>query len=234
MAIRSGLARQMAETARATGRLLMIGHCLRFWPEYVMIKEMIDSKRYGAVRSALLTRRSGRPGWSDDSWFYDNRRSGSAALDLHVHDVDTIQWMFGVPAKVSSTGSVQADGGIEHITTLYHFANGPSVVAEGAWDYPGPYPFDMAMTVVFERATAVFALSADPSLTVYKSDPREVEHPPVPKANAYTEELRCFVGSIQSGTAPKAVTPEQAAQAVAVVEAEVRSVRTGRPVTVKA
>ncbi|MFW6065817.1 MAG: Gfo/Idh/MocA family protein, partial [Planctomycetota bacterium] len=87
MALRTDQARAMLAAAETAGRTLMVGHVLRFWPEYVAIKQIIDDGRFGRVRSAALRRISGPPGW-DAGWYADASLSGSAAMDLHIHDVD--------------------------------------------------------------------------------------------------------------------------------------------------
>jgi len=49
MSLNSGDCREMAEVAKQSGKTLQIGHCIRFWPEYVQAKEIIDSQKYGKV-----------------------------------------------------------------------------------------------------------------------------------------------------------------------------------------
>src|SRR4029453_5583634 len=88
------------------------------------------------------------PAWSP-AFYGDPARSGGALFDLHVHDADLVRWLFGAPGAVTSTGT------LDHVTTLYRYADGPAhVVAEGGWDHAGGFPFSMGYTVVFERATA--------------------------------------------------------------------------------
>jgi len=233
MARTSRWARKMVRTAEERGRLLGVGHCLRFWPEYVILKERIDSGRYGPVRSATFTRLSATPLWSWDNWLQDQERSGAAALDLHIHDTDTVQWFFGRPARVTAQGTFAPDGGVNHIVTTYHYENGPLVVAEGGWDFPGPFPFRMGAVVLFESAAAEYHMLRTPTLSVYDAKTGKAENPPVPALNGYTEELRSFVDCVAAGTPPTRITPPEAAAAVAIVEAEIKSVRTGRTVAVK-
>lgn len=33
----------MMNVAQKSGKMLMIGHCLRFWSEYVFLKEAVES-----------------------------------------------------------------------------------------------------------------------------------------------------------------------------------------------
>ena len=232
MAITSRKARQMTEAAEAGGRLLAVGHVLRFWPEYLLIKQWIDSGIYGAVRSASFTRLSGRPMWSWDNWLQDPKRSGAAALDLHIHDADTVQWFFGLPAKVSAAGTFEGDA-LAHILAQYHYADGPLVVAEGGWNYPQSFPFRMEASLVFEKAAVEYSTLRSPTLTVYEDGAKEPKHPEVPAQDGYTEELRYFVGCVASGRKPERIAPAAAVAAVAIVEAEMKAARKGRPVAVK-
>jgi len=232
MAITSRKAARMIAAAEASGRMLAVGHVLRFWPEYLLIKQWIDSGVYGAVRSAMFTRLSGRPLWSWDNWLQDPKRSGAAALDLHIHDADTIQWFFGRPGKVSATGTFEGEA-LSHVVARYHYDGGPLVMAEGGWDYPQSFPFRMEASVVFEKAAVEYSSRRSPTLTVYEADAKEPTHPPVAAQDGYTEELRYFIGCVASGRKPDRIAPADAAAAVAIVEAEVKAARKGRPVAVR-
>jgi len=228
MALTAALAQEMIATARAADRFLMIGHCLRFWPEYLAIKEMIDSGLYGPVRTAVFTRLSGTPKWSWTDWMRDPKRSGSASLDLHIHDVDTVLWYFGKPQAVSALGASDSPSGFNHIAAQYIYDDGPLVVAEGGWDFPDSYGFRMAAQIGFEAAVVDYDLKKTPALTVFTAE--GAENPPVGTDNAYRDELAYFVDCVATGTPPSRVTAQDAADAVALVEAEVESARTGRPV----
>ena len=226
LALTAAEADELRSQADRAGRMLMVGHCLRFWPEYLMLAEMIDSGRFGPVRSAAFGRFSGLPSWSD--WFGEVGRSGGAALDLHIHDADLVLWYFGRPARVRSRGRRDPGGGVGYIVTDYHFPGGPVVHAEGGW-LPGSVPFRMTARIVFQSATVEYSSASQPTLAVYPAG-GPAEHPAVPSADAYTEELAYFVGCIESGRPPARATAGQAVDAVALVEAEVRSVETGQAV----
>jgi len=232
MARTSALAQTMLDVAEKSGRLLAVGHVLRFWPEYLALKEMIDDGRYGAVKSAVFTRLSPRPLWSWDNWIQDEGRSGGAPLDLHIHDTDTVQWFFGRPERVRAVGT-EEESAMGHILTTYHYADGPAVVAEGGWDYPQTFPFRMAASLVFEKAAAEFTTLASPTLTVYEDGADEPAHPHVPTHDGYTEELRYFVACVAAGKKPERIDPSDAVAAIAIVEAEMESARTGKPVNVQ-
>ena len=52
MALSPAECARMADAATRSGRFLMIGHCLRFWREYVYLKHCVESGGYGQVRGA--------------------------------------------------------------------------------------------------------------------------------------------------------------------------------------
>jgi len=67
------------ETKKAKVKF-MIGMVLRFWPEYVEFKRMVDSDIYGKLATLACTRLSSRPIFGWDGWYFDPKRSGGVAL----------------------------------------------------------------------------------------------------------------------------------------------------------
>ena len=162
---------RMAAAARSAARVLQIGHCIRFWPEYVVTRQLIQGGLFGRTIAASFRRYTAMPAWSPDSWFADEQRSGGQPLDLHIHDTDYIHHVFGLPATVSSV----ADGPQTYISTHYHYDDGPAVVAESTWRMAPAFGFEMSFVVVLERATILFNSSSTPSFRVLPA-----EGPPPP------------------------------------------------------
>ncbi len=73
---------RMISAAEATGRMLFVGQCIRFWPEYEVLAEMVSNGDLGRVASAKFTRLSPPPTWSEGGWLLDSELSGGALLDL--------------------------------------------------------------------------------------------------------------------------------------------------------
>lgn len=160
-------AERLLELQREAGAKAMVGHCIRFWPEYRELKRLADSGEYGRLLSGVFKRISPKPGWAWNGWLHDPDKSGSAALDLHVHDVDFVRSLFGEPDRLTAE-AVKRDGANGHVFSLYRY--GDAVVSlEGGWDYPETFPFEMAYRVSFEKATAVFSSAASPSLRIYET-----------------------------------------------------------------
>src|SRR5436305_7195468 len=71
MALDGASARRMIAEADRAGRVLMTAQVLRFFPEYVALREAMP--RLGPVRAASFGRRCAKPGWG--GWLMDPARS---------------------------------------------------------------------------------------------------------------------------------------------------------------
>ena len=223
---------------------VQVGQCIRFWPEYQALVEVVESGSLGRLLSLSLQRRSPIPTHSAGNWLLDGTLSGGAAVDLHVHDTDFVLHLLGLPKAVTSAATVDKHG-MSHIFTTYDFP-GMAVVSEGGWNYPPKYAFQMAYQAVFERGAVEFDSGAGVFVTRGTSakKPLAVRQPRVGASKAktgnisslggYYNELASFVADVESGKMPKTATPQQAADSLRVVLAEVESARKGRTVNLKA
>ena len=142
--------RALLEKSRATGCQVQVGQVIRFWDEYVELKKMIESGTYGKVVNANFRRISPRPMWGWENWLLDYKRSGGAAQDLHIHDVDYILSLFGEPKSFYSVKNSMSEKN-SYVNTIMQY-DGFAVSAEGTWDLPGSYPFTATFRVNFENA----------------------------------------------------------------------------------
>ena len=192
VALTSAEVGRLAAAAAESDRLCMPAHCMRFWPGWDWLKKAIDAGTYGAVRSAVFRRLASPPSWSPD--FYKNTaRTGGALVDLHIHDADFVLWCFGEPDAVHSTGTV------DHVTSLYRYANGPAhVVAEGGWDHTPGFDFQMRYVVVFDEATVEFDLTRTSPLVLSRGgESAPVE---IPEGDGYAGEVAHLLDAITTGS----------------------------------
>ncbi len=230
MARSAAEAKSMVAAARKTGKKLFLAHCIRFWPSYAKAREIVQSGRYGSVRTARFCRLSGLPGWSWKNWLQQSSKSGLCALDLHIHDADFVMYLFGKPKSVLSVAGGLRPGSLDHIITAYNYGGGRLISAEGAWEYASGYPFSMTFSIAMERAT--LDMTRDLKLMIYPvgGSPKEVK---VPAGDGYLHELRHFIECIHAGEDSPIIPPESALNSIQLVEAEIKSARTGKPVTVR-
>jgi predicted dehydrogenase len=221
------LAREIAKAAKEKQAFLMPAMCLRFWPEWAWLKEMVVNETYGKVLAARFRRVAEPPSWGQKN-FLDGERSGGALLDLHIHDTDFVQFCFGRPRAVFSIGFTKVSGAIDHVVTQYQVESGASVHAEGSWAMAEGFGFSMGYTAVFEEATADYDIARGKRpLKLFEKGkaPRTIR---CPGQDGYVQELRYMIESIQNGTPPTLVTAEDGVSSVEICEAEERSIRTGK------
>jgi len=222
-------AQEMVDAARLADRQLMIGQCIRFWPEYVELKRVVDSGEYGRILSLSMSRRSGRPGYSVGDWVNRPERCMGAALDLHIHDSDFLLHLLGRPRAVFSQAVSDATGWSSIVTQYVH--DGTTVVADGAWNYPEKWGFQMRFSAVFENAVLDYDSRAADPLTRTLADGATL---PVKLSEAmegkdgYFHELSYFVNCIERGEPVAISTGEQAAASLDLVLTEIESAETGR------
>lgn len=125
---------QMIEASKRTGKLLMSAYCNRFFNAAQYIRDLVKSGELGAFRNADFSRISSSPTME---WFLDGELSGGAMLDLHIHDVDMINWMFGMPNSVSAVAkSIVTKGGYDSMSVNYMYDGGKFVHAYCDWATP--------------------------------------------------------------------------------------------------
>lgn len=118
MAMNVCQAKEMADTAAALDRTLMINFSYRFKPTTVMMEQAIASGQLGQIYFANTgwLRQNGIP--RGVGWFYKKQMAGGGPLiDLGVHRIDLAWYLMGRPKVASVSG-----------TTFQHF--GPKQLAD--------------------------------------------------------------------------------------------------------
>ncbi|MGI5817173.1 MAG: Gfo/Idh/MocA family protein [Armatimonadota bacterium] len=215
---------EMIAAAEKAGKMLFIAQCIRFWPEYEVLAQMVESGDLGEVRAARFIRQSPTPGWASEGWLMDAQLSGGALLDLHIHDVDFILSIFGKPNAVLARGSniVSEGDPVDHVDTQYLYDDFVCT-AQGGWVMPGSYPFDMGFQVLGTRGLLEFSVNNDPMLRWYPFD-GEPSTPDYEAGTGYQNELAYFIECVEGGSAPERVPPHSARESVRIVRAEAESI----------
>lgn len=231
MALTSAECRPMIAAAKKARRILQIGHCVRFWPQYAQVREIVKSGRYGRVLAAAFQRLSLTPTWSWKNWILDGALSGGAALDLHIHDADFVQYLFGMPRAVFSRSVRGPSGRDDHIVTQYLYRDRKTVTAEGGWIMAPKFGFQMSFQVVLEKATLIYDCTRDPAFKICTAAGKLLI-PEVEPGDGYSREIAHFAAVISGKKQPAITTPDQSRNSVRLIEAETKSARTGRIINV--
>lgn len=208
MALTPAECQSMIDVQKETGKQLMIGQCLRFWPAYEKLKEYVDNGTFGKVTCAYFARSGGTPANSFENWLQDEKRSGGCILDQHVHDVDTIEWIFGEPEAVSTRGiNIIPGAGLDAVSTHYRYAGDMVINAQDDWAMNGKdMHFQMLFRVNFEKGAIVYERG---KLVIYPNGENSFE-PDLGSDYGYYRELRYFLDRLADHkpieTAPLAST----------------------------
>ena len=224
MAIKLEECLQMIAAAKASGKILQIGHCIRFWPEYAKAKEIIDSGEYGKVIAASFRRLGSAPTWGAENWFADDLRSGGLAFDMHIHDSDFVQYLFGMPKSVRSFGNPKLGKALKHIISRYDFDDDKLVTAEASWAMAGSFGFEMSFNIVLENATITFDCSREIPFRVCPGD-GEAFTPEVTRGDGYSLEIAHFAGLVSGDKLPEIIATEQSVNSIRLVKAGIESIQ---------
>jgi predicted dehydrogenase len=228
MALTVEQADQMIAAAQRADRLLMVAQCIRFWPEYTFLRQQVRAETYGKLLSLNMYRMGGRPQWSWENWFLDVERSGGTILDLHIHDVDYVNYLLGLPDGIQATGrKSEATGSYDIVHACYTYDDGPQVHVHAGWSV-APIPFQSGFDAWFERGFMRYDGQHDPPLQVFgEAGPGPAEYE---RGDAYANEIAYFVHCVEVGTPLTACSPASVRDSLALIEREIVAIESGQTV----
>ncbi len=247
-------AEAMIAAARRAGVLLMIAHPLRFWPEYIRMREVLRSCELGSCLAMTMRRMLSLyvsvPG--EQGWRRESARMGGAVIDLQIHDLDFLYWCFGLPERVFCEATGHTPGDLNHSYATLHYAGGPIALIESSYLLQGD-PMVFSAKAVCERGTLDYALHLEQfdmhalpgseagrahgrdaaSLVCYRANKApEVLATQEPDifASVFQRELAYFVDCVLGRRNNDLLPAEDSLAALQIALACKRSVETGKPV----
>ncbi|MBA2775870.1 MAG: Gfo/Idh/MocA family oxidoreductase [Chloroflexia bacterium] len=224
----------MVAACEQAGVTLMIGHVVRFFPEYQRIKEILDSGELGQI-ATVRALRTNPPVQERSPWFADVEKNGGVVLDLMVHDLDTLCWLLGGVERLFAQGLTytEAQPRRDYAMASLRFRDGAIAHVESSWahsthrtsiEIAGQYGLidfssDNAASLTIERTVAL-SDKLDRPARVY-SRPAVV--------SPQQRELRHFIDCLQSGE-PVMIDGHAGVRAITLANSVLDSMRTGRPV----
>ena len=229
----------LVELAASTSKILMIAHVVRFWPEYVEIKRIIDTGELGKPVSLFAARRQPFPAWSEQ--FRSPTQTGGAILDQMIHDYDIANWLLGTPVAVTAHGRHNArSGAFDQTQVLIDYGTGSALI-DGGMMMPESYPFTANVEVLCERGALEYHFRAGgrsfehgtpkSELTIFRNegDPEVLK---VEQTDAFYNEVAYFLDCIKTGTPATRATPSDALVALDVAIAATESAETGARIAI--
>jgi predicted dehydrogenase len=222
----------MGAAAAAAGRVLMVGHVLRYVPEVVELRRLLAAGELGTARAVSALRLSAPPDWND--WMTDPARSGGVLVDMMIHDFDIALALLG-PAR-SVTALAAADG--RHVNALVACERGDAAI-EGSHAMPPSYPFTAALRVLCDGGVLEHAFVTGAGDEVADAEAASVLaiHPADGEVRRFHEaidpwatQLAHFLDCVAAGSEPRDGSFAQARAALAVALAARRSIESAGPV----
>ena len=224
---------EMIEAAQGAKGQFMIAQVIRFWPEYVYLRKVVEDRSLGELRALHLRRQASAPDYTLGNWIVNPELSGGAILDLHVHDVDFAISLFGKPRSVYAQGYQRQGGSVDRVHASWDYGEQRVVQIEGWWDAPPAFGFNMGFTAVFDTGHAImWDMNSGKPLRVLRAGSKEAEEPTLPADDGYYREIEYFLSCVERGEAPVISTPQESRDAVALALLEKQSVLTGERVHV--
>lgn len=226
---------RMIEATENAGVIFMVGQLLRFWPEYMELKKIIDSDMLGDVHMIYANRLAQHPEWGE--WFKDPAKSGGGLFDLHLHDIDFIYHVFGEVDTIYAIGKQNALGAWNHVLTNITFKNGTKAAVESSYEMPEGFPFTMTFRASGNLGTADFQFSAGVNLEdldaseskfyVFDKKKTNIQTVKIEEIDPYNNELDYFINCIKNNKAPEKMLPKENREVLRIMLAIKNSLETG-------
>lgn len=223
-------------TVAAGGKPVMMGFNRRFDPNFAALKAAFVAGEIG--KGELLSVTSYDPAPPPVSYV---KVSGGLFRDMMIHDFDMCCWLFGLPEKVTATGSCLVDpeigeaGDVDTAVVILHYADGRIATIRNSrravFGYDqrlellgsdGLLSVENQLETTLSKSTASHVSSAKPQLFFLERYMR-----------AYETEWAGFLDALTSDTEMPA-TVQDGVNALALAEAANISHREGRTVAITA
>ncbi len=229
LALRISEALALCKFAEDSGRILMVGHLLRYHAAFIRLCEIVESGELGGIRYIYSSRLN----------LGKIRREENILWSFAPHDISMILALIGQePTTVLAVGARYLDAEVADVTNTHlTFAGGERAHVFVSWLHPYK---EQKLVVVGDRAMAVFddGRPWDAKLVVYshriewkngQPAPSKADGIPVPlqPAEPLTSECQAFLDSLATRQ-PPITDGREGFRVLRVLDAAERSMTTGR------
>jgi myo-inositol 2-dehydrogenase / D-chiro-inositol 1-dehydrogenase len=231
---------EMIVACESTGVHLLVGHVVRFYPQYVSAKIAVERGDIGSPAVLRLTRCGFKPGWATDNWLDDETRSGGMMLDLMIHDFDYARWVAGdvVSVFAKRLRTQRPDVPDDYAIAILRHRSGAISNIEGGWAYPPPL-FRTALEIAGDAGLIEMPAGSGDPLDIHLKQAAQSEGEAVMLATSplsedpYTTQIRHFYDVLTGQDIQPRVTAGDALAALEIALAAIESARTGRQVSLE-
>lgn len=219
-------AKQIVDAARKNKKNLMVGMNLRFRPDTMLLRSLINAGEIGNpyyVKAGWIRQQS-----SSEKWFTKKEESGGGVIiDLGIHLIDLSLWLLGYPEieSISTKNFYHNTKSVEDTSlSMIKCKNSSVICLESSWSLP--VEKDHFHLSVFGTKGS---FSSNP-FRVYKKledtymdlTPAQGDNPTMLFKKSYMNELKSFIGAVK-GLHPVFSPGEESMQRMKIIEAMYKS-----------
>lgn len=228
-------AKQIVSYAKRNKKVLMVGMNLRFRPDAMILRSIINTKEIGEpfyIKCGWMRRPS-----SSEKWFTKKEESGGGVIvDLGILIMDLALWLLNFPKidTVSTQNFVHNTKNVEDTSVSFMKLKDSSVIAmESSWSLPIENDF-FFININAKKGYA----SLNPFNIYRRIGDQVIDLTPPQKENtanlfkkSYQNELKSFLGAIK-GFNPLVSSGEEALYRLKVMEAMYKSAKENKEIKV--
>lgn len=219
-------AKQIVDAAKKNKRNLMVGMNLRFRPDTMLLRSLINAGEIGIpyyVRTGWIRQQS-----SSEKWFTKKEESGGGVIiDLGIHLIDLSLWLLGYPEidSISTRNYHHNTRNVEDTSISFIKCTNSSVISlETSWSMP--VEKDHFYLNLYGTKGSY---SSNPFRVYKKLDesfmdltPSQSDNPAVLFKKSYMNELKSFIGAVK-GLHPVFSPGEESMQRMKIIDAMYKS-----------
>jgi Predicted dehydrogenases and related proteins len=242
MAVTLEDAAAIMEAVERAGTFFMIAHNHRFYVENVFVQEAAASGKLGKILCCSAYRLGVTPDWSEGGWINEPSKSGGAATDLILHDIDLCNWIGGKPKLVMAQGIRSKLGAWDYMDISIDYEGGVKGFVEGGSMLKGQWPFTQEHRILGEAGTAQWISRMGKNIenraTAQSTIGLFLEGQPAyfhewKRRDPYEIEIEYFLNCIKENKSPEIVRPIDGFRALQVSVAAKQSAETLLPVKIE-
>lgn len=235
LALTTEEAQEAIEICEQNNVQLLVGHTLRFFPEYVQAKEQIAQGAIGRTGVIRLERGVPHPP-IENSWYANEQKSGGLILDLGIHEFDWILWAIGDVQRVMTKYVKHNDDQnnvLEYAFVTLRMVDGTIAHVELSW---AETTFHTSFELSGDQGMITFNHkdSQPLSLNIHSHNNKGATGVQVPRSlqdkDPYYRQLEHFTNCLLEKEEP-IVTAVEAMNAITLARAVIQSAESGQPVT---
>jgi predicted dehydrogenase len=232
LACNADQARQMVDTARQSGLMLMEAFMYRFHPRSQRIKEMVDGGTIGIprlLRSAFCYHMDERSLSAGEGARLKPEMGGGALLDVGCYGVSVARWLFGTEPSQVQGQAIYHPGGVD-----IHFVGSLRFADKGLATLEASFISALQQTFAVVGSTAAIELphnafipwEEDAAFVVRATDQAQGTEHVIPGADEYRLMVEHFAEAVL-GRAPLACAPDDSILNMKVIDALAQAAQSG-------